>query len=261
LGGAGRPLVLAHANGMHGRAYAPLAEHLSRCRILAPDFRGHGDTLVANGLDYDWEGFGDDIAAVVDGLDLGSALLGFGHSMGGAALLMVEQRRPGTFEALYLFEPIVFPPGGPSLPDDENPMVAGALRRKQEFPSYEDALANFSEKAPLAGLDPSALRAYVEHGFAPGPDGAVHIKCAGEVEAQIYRMGPHHRTFDRLGDVACAVTVACGRADEPGPANYAPLVVEQLACGNLERFDHLGHFGPLEDPHAVGEAVRISLGL
>src|SRR4030065_574868 len=64
-----------------------------------------------------------------------------GHPSGAAALAMAELLRPGTFRALVLVEPIVFPP--PYFRAEENPMSAAALRRRSSFPSPEAALASF----------------------------------------------------------------------------------------------------------------------
>ena len=42
LGGSGDPLLICHATGFHGRAYAPMARLLSeRHAVWAVDFRGH----------------------------------------------------------------------------------------------------------------------------------------------------------------------------------------------------------------------------
>ena len=36
----------------------------------------------------------------------------FGHSAGGLAATLAEQRQPGTFSAMYLYEPVTFSQGG-----------------------------------------------------------------------------------------------------------------------------------------------------
>ncbi|MDQ3897170.1 MAG: alpha/beta fold hydrolase, partial [Actinomycetota bacterium] len=109
LGGDGPPLLMAHATGFCGPVLAPLAAHLTtRFHCWTFDARGHGDTETPAGLDWRWSSFTDDVLAVVDGLSLDRPY-GFGHSSGGAALLDAEARRPGTFAALWCYEPIVWP--------------------------------------------------------------------------------------------------------------------------------------------------------
>ncbi|CAN5234583.1 alpha/beta hydrolase [soil metagenome] len=259
-------MLVAHANGFHGRVYAPLAAELSDFRHLAFDFRGHGDSSTSDDLTYDWERFADDVLAVVDALEasLGAMpddagwLRGFGHSLGGAALLLAEERRPGTFASLFVYEPIVFPHD--RAPEQINrALVRGAKRRRESFESFDAALANFAFKAPLDVLAPEALRAYVEHGFAENGDGSVAIKCPGAIEARIYALAPHRATFDGLTGVSCPVSVGCGADLGHGPSAFAPAIVERLPRGSLVRFRGLGHFGPLEDPARVATAARTAL--
>lgn len=251
LGGDGPPVLLCHATGFHGRVWLPLAADLPY-RAYAPDLRGHGDSTAPAG-DLAWSGFGEDVLAVVDALGL-TDVLAVGHSKGGAALLLAEQSRPGTFRALYCYEPVVFP----TLPDTvsrANPLAQGALRRRPTFPSVEAAIENYSAKPPFDALAPAALDAYVRYGFAPDPEG-IRLKCRPEIESQVYLMGNQHGAFDRLGEVRCPVTVAVGEVVPFGPAAVAEAVASRLPNGRLEEHPDLGHFGPLEDPARI--AARIS---
>ena len=145
LGGAGRSTLLCHATGFHGLVWTPLAEHIDGLRRWSVDFRGHGTSTAPRDRRFAWDGFADDVLTVVDGLELDRPI-GVGHSMGGAALLLAEQRRPGTFAALWLFEPVVFPTDGLTGAPRANPLAEGARRRRASFPSYETALANFASK-------------------------------------------------------------------------------------------------------------------
>lgn len=253
LGGNGPLVLAAHANGFHGRVLGPMAEALAgRYAFKALDLRGHGDTVTPVGVDYAWAGFADDVLAAVD--DLGPCdLVGFGHSVGGAALLGAEHARPGTFTGLYVYEPIVFPSVAAAAPAQDN-FADLTARRRSVFDSRDAALANFEAKEALATLDRRALLAYVDHGFAARPDGTVEIKCPPEVEAAIYRRAAHHGLFEALGDIACPVTVAVG--DEAAPAaRLAPAVAARLPRAALERFAGLGHLGPLQDPGRVARSV------
>lgn len=258
LGGTGPPLLMAHATGFCGPVLAPLAAHLTaRFHCWAYDARGHGDTGSPAGLDLSWSGFADDVLAVVDGLGLDRPY-GFGHSSGGAALLDAEARRPGTFTALWCYEPIVWPEVTDDLKESRRPLISGALKRRDQFPSRQEAYDNFSSKPPLESLDARALRAYVECGFVPDTDG-VRLKCPPFVEASIYRQGLVHDGFTRLHQVRCPVTIGRGLRSVAVEGEVAQAQVDELPHATLVTFPELGHFGPLEGLATVAEAVVAAL--
>ena len=259
LGGSGPPLLLAHAAGFCGGAYAPLAAGLaSRFHCWAVDLRGHGRTVTPAEVDFAWSGFADDVLAVVDRLGLEGAA-GFGHSSGGAALLDAEARWPGAFSALWCFEPIVWP-APPPLPP-RIALIEGALRRRDEFASRAEAYAHYASKPPFAAFSPDALAAYVECGFADDEsgDGSVRLRCRPESEAAVYRQGLAHNGFARLGEVACEVVVALAAGSPAIGEDVARAQAAALPHGHLEVLDGLGHLGPLEDPERVAAAVLRAL--
>ncbi|MGH9230495.1 MAG: alpha/beta fold hydrolase [Acidimicrobiales bacterium] len=263
LGGDGPPLLFCHPTGFHGMIWAPVAAHLAEvAHGWALDFRGHGDSTTPASMDFAWARMVDDVLAVIHHLGA-SDVKAVGHSMGGAALLLAELRRPGTFAGLWLYEPIALPRSeGRSA---SNPIAATARRRRPWFPDREAAYTNFAAKPPLDALDPAALRAYVDHGLRPrhpdDGDDAVELKCSPEVEARVFENGASAGAFDRLGDVRVAVTVAAGGDGGGGPAQVAPLIADALPQGRLARFPHLTHFGPLEDPAGIADAIRAGLDL
>ncbi len=253
FGGDGAPLLLCHANGFHGRVWAPLAAQLADRRCLAMDFRGFGDSTAPTETVYDWQQLGDDVLAAIDHLDLVD-VEAVGHSMGGAALLLAELTRPGTFRHLFLFEPIVFPTG---LDPAGNPLADLTRRRRAHFDSAEDAIDRYRGKTTLGSLRADCLELYVRHGFRDDPDGGITLKATPEHEARHYEAGTGHPTWDRLGEVRCQVTVAVGTGGHP--AEVAPMVAERLPAGTLLPFPTLGHFGPLEDPDLVAAAIAATL--
>ncbi|QGG94786.1 alpha/beta fold hydrolase [Actinomarinicola tropica] len=258
LGGTGPVLLFAHATGFHGRVWQPLADRLGDMfHCLAIDFRGHGDTRVPEDHEFDWNRFGRDVLSVVDDLVVEGPVFGVGHSKGGAALLMAEAARPGTFASLWCFEPIVLPTEILEVRSAEgsNPLAEGARRRREVFDSREAAYGNYASKPPLASLDPACLRAYVDHGFEDLADGTVRLKCRGVDEAAVYSSSGTHDTFERLDDIACPVTIAAG-GDGGFPATIAPRIADGLPMGRLEEHPELGHFGPLEDPAGIAARIR-----
>lgn len=88
----GGPLiVLLHGGGFSGLTWSLMNEHLTpliKCRILAIDLRGHGDTKTDNDTDLSADTVANDVADVIDiylqkaGCFPETVLVG--HSMGGA---------------------------------------------------------------------------------------------------------------------------------------------------------------------------------
>ncbi|HZT68018.1 MAG TPA: alpha/beta hydrolase [Acidimicrobiales bacterium] len=255
FGGSGPPLVLAHATGFHSLVWRPLARLLTdRFRCVALDFRGHGDSGPAPGADYHWSGFARDLLAVVDGLDLGRPFA-VGHSCGGASLLLAEQAAPRTFRALFLYEPIVMPVEPPPGPDPANHLAVLSRRRRRSFVSRDAAYDNFASKAPLMAFVPDALAAYVDHGFAVQPDGAVTLKCPPEVEAAVFAHSSSHDAYSRLALVSCPVTLACGEETDSYGLPVMEALHARLPRSTVAPLAGLGHFGPMSDPDRVAAAV------
>ena len=256
LGGAGPTLLLSHATGLHGTLWAPFARSIPDHHAYALDYRGHGDATAPASGRYHWSGFRDDLLAVVGWLGTSGPLDGVGHSMGGAVLLMAELARPGTFRALALYEPIVFPALADDAMREPNLAVEGARRRRVEFASREAALANFSTKPPLDALSDEVLERYVDDGFAVTPEGTIRLKCDPETEARTFENSSGYDTFERLGEIGCPVLVMSAPPEEGRPAEVAETVAQALPRGEWHQFDDLGHFGPLEDPSGVAKVVE-----
>jgi pimeloyl-ACP methyl ester carboxylesterase len=257
MGGSGPPLLIAHATGFLAAPYQPLADALAGdFHVFGIDFRAHGDSTRPASGDLAWSGGGDDVLAVVDAI--GGPVTGFGHSYGGAALLIAERVRPGTVRAAFLYEPIVPPSPLPeTFGQADNPLAASARRRRPTFPSRAEALARYASRPPLGRLRADALHAYVQEGFTDLPDGTVTLKCRPEDEAGTFEAAGFLTTAD-LGGLTLPVTVAKGARDDAGnmgPPRFVPAIVEALPNAEQITYDHLDHFGPFEDPDTIAEDV------
>ncbi|WP_405808572.1 alpha/beta hydrolase [Streptomyces sp. NBC_01520] len=120
---AAPPVVLAHGRGGSSEDWTRIAERLAvRHRVYALDFRGHGLS--------DWPGryslelFRDDLHAFLEVRNLSGAVL-IGHSMGGAAALLLAGQHPALIGGLVLEEAPPLLPLDPPRPPAQRP--AGEL--------------------------------------------------------------------------------------------------------------------------------------
>ncbi|MGO9197403.1 MAG: alpha/beta hydrolase [Acidimicrobiales bacterium] len=270
-------LLICHATGFCGRAYQALADELAaRFRVMAIDFRGHGDSSVPANGNFDWTAMAGDLLAVVEAVSSGAPIVAFGHSLGGGTLMLAEARRPGTLRAAHLFEPIVLPAsdgngdhgdGGssayttliPSPTGGPDMMSTAARRRRASFASKAEAFWRYATRPPLNVLQAGCLAAYVEHGMAELPNGSVRLKCSPASEAATFEAGGKP-TIEMVRDVRTPTTVAIGTTERGWtPASFGPAIAEALPNGRLDRHPLLGHFGPLQGPVTVGAMILDAL--
>ncbi|MHB1091172.1 MAG: alpha/beta fold hydrolase [Ilumatobacteraceae bacterium] len=250
-------ILFSHATGFHGRVFDPIARELTTTHhCVTFDYRGHGDSTLPSDWRVRWSAYGDDALAAARHAASNGPVIGVGHSMGGAALIMAALRAPELFRALVLFEPIIFPPIPPETVSGSNQLANGARKRRATFPSFEDALANYSSKSPLNAFHPDALYAYVMFGFRELPDGSVTLKCSPEHEARTYETGAIHKTWDDLAKLTVPTWVISGVELNQSPSSIAPKIAAAIPGSHFARYNDLAHFGPMQDPVRFAAIIR-----
>ncbi len=257
------PLLLSHATGFHAHCYVPIARALGdRFHCLALDYRGHGESTQVPGWKVDWARFGDDALAVAHAVAPEGGLVGFGHSMGGSALVMAACREPSLFSRLVLFEPIAHQPGRSDLSEADMrtiPIVSGALRRRTRFASHDDAYGNFRSKPPMSLMTDDALRNYVDFGFRDvvdefgGP--AVELRCSPQLEAGIFMTGRDNGVWPLLAGLLTPAVVIGGRVEEMQPSSGTEAFAAQVPNGEYVLLSHQTHFGPFSHPEEIADFI------
>ena len=133
------------------------------------------------------------------------------------------------------------------------PCLRGAARRRDRFDSLDQAYENYRSKAPLDQLHPDALRAYVEGGFAPAPDGSVTLRCRPSTEAEVFRHAAASGAWDSVGaSLDIPVAVVAGRPEGLGPGAFALEPSPRPSHGacsstGANLFHTLGHWRTLQE--------------
>jgi pimeloyl-ACP methyl ester carboxylesterase len=119
-GEGGTPLVVVHGGFGSVDMWDGLLERLAeRRRVIAVELQGHGHTADID-RPFRYESFGDDLAALIDHLQLGQADV-FGYSLGAGASLQSAIRHPELVRRLTI--------------------VSTAFRREGWFPEVLDGMA------------------------------------------------------------------------------------------------------------------------
>ncbi|MBM37113.1 MAG: hypothetical protein CL460_08090 [Acidimicrobiaceae bacterium] len=258
LGGKGPPLLFVHATGFNGRTYGPFVERLTEhFTVWAPDLRSHGWSSSPTNGDYEWTSLAKDILCVVDYLEIDDGQLDcVGHSIGAATLLLADAERRGLIRRMYGYEPVMWRPGE-AFPAGENPLIAGAQKRREVFGSRGEAFERFSSRPPFSSCRADALYSYVSNAFEDLEDGSVRLRCRGDEEAKVYD-GERVSTNDKIVD--CEAKVLIGRGMDQGFGNLGMPAAEALANAETIVYEDLTHFGPLEAPDRLAaDALRVLL--
>jgi pimeloyl-ACP methyl ester carboxylesterase len=101
------PLVLLHGITDNALTWAPLLDRIDpRCRVLAPDFRGHGESAKPDAV-YTAEAYAEDVRHLIDEV-AGQPALVLGHSLGGVVAVQVGVTAPERVRALFLEDPPLY---------------------------------------------------------------------------------------------------------------------------------------------------------
>ena len=219
------PVVLLHGLSGARTTYEAVVGHLAASavasgwvQVVNADLRGHGESSHAGAGGYTAAAFADDVAALVEHVDAGPALV-VGHSLGGVVATALAQRRPGLVARLLLEDPPLFE--GDDARRASSP-VAGF------FPVFVASVRALHERhAPVADYEELVRATTLPEHVAERALGISRWDPA-TMEAAID--GTVWRGFDPTLPLACPVTVL--RADPSLGAVFAPEDVAPFRAGN-----------------------------
>jgi pimeloyl-ACP methyl ester carboxylesterase len=284
FGGEGKPLFMVHGTGLHGRCWAPVAGPLSEMgfRPLALDMRGHGASSRSPNGDYNWDLFALDVldtlaelgltdGAGVDGAGVDGARLpgvvAVGHSAGGAALLLAESSRQGTFSRIWAWEPILNVPGSDDRARRGSDLARRARQRRAEFASVDEARAHFQGRHMFAEFSPESLEAFLDGGLVPNDEGGYKLACDPEDEARVYEGAAARDAWKGLVRVHCPTRLLGGELSPAVPPDELATIAAQLPARGPEGprasvgvMPMLGHFGPFQRPADIADDIAKWVG-
>ena len=251
------PVLMVHATGLSAHSWQPIASTLAAdYHVLALDQRGHGDTDSSD-RGYSFELVGEDVAAVMEALDLNS-VRAVGHSSGGLALLIAASLLPGRIDRACLVETRVGERPA-NAPTGELQERANRTRLKRRVWDSREAMRRaYRSRAAFRDWDDAAFEAFVCGGTRLLGDGRVELKCDPEVEAAFYEQRESLQVSRYLNGLKGEFLLLLGEYPEAqtlqdrGIQHFRKLVpgasVKNMCMGS--------HFLPMEQPEEVLAEIR-----
>lgn len=248
--GTGPPVVFVHGAIVDHSQWDPQAEALSdEYETVAYDVRGHGRTGGSDRRQYSMDLFAEDLAALVDGLDLDDPVI-CGLSTGGCVAQVYAARHSDRISGLVLagtFGPEIYGWG-------ERFQRSLALRvtippvRLFGYERVEKAMVWLTERfQPGAGGDYERIEELRAEG--PGMSTAEFAKVIRAVAA-------FHRTRIDLSAVAVPTLVLHGEKEPGFIRRQASKLEETIPDARVLEVPGAGHASNLDEPEFFTDAVR-----
>jgi pimeloyl-ACP methyl ester carboxylesterase len=237
--GAGEAVLLIHAfplsSAMWVRQIAALAP---RCRVIAPDLRGFGESARGSGgasLDQ----FADDLVALLDHLAIERATIA-GLSMGGYIAFALWRRHRARIAGLVLAD-----------------TRAGADTEEGKQSREQNArLVESAGPSPLADqMMPKLVSPEAPTPICDEVRGIIVNNGRTGIAAALRAMAARPDSTPLLAEIDVPTLVVVGSADELTPPKESHLLHERIAGSELVEIPGAGHISNMENPEAFNAAL------
>jgi non-heme chloroperoxidase len=238
-GGKGRPVILTHAWPLSGEIWEAQAAALAQAsyRVIAYDRRGFGRSDQP-GRGYDFDTFADDLARVIDDLQLRDAAL-IGYSMGGGEVVRYfsRHRGRGVAKAGFVGAAASYLLKTPDNPDGIDAAVFDGMkagvrgdRRNYLRGVLKDVFFDVSKPSTIS-VTPESLERWLD--VAMQADPVATERCIDAFNATDFR--------PELAAVTVPSLVLHGTADIPVPLALARGTARGIAGSKLIEYAGVSH--------------------
>jgi pimeloyl-ACP methyl ester carboxylesterase len=259
-------VVFSHANSFPASTYAVMFKSL-RSRgftVRAVEKFGHDPEYpVTNNWPHLVKQLHDFAQAEVD--KAGEPAFLVGHSLGGFLSLMCAARHPQLARGVLLLDaPLLGGWKATALGAMKRTPLVGSItpgrisrRRKDRWPSSDEAFEHFRHKKAFAHWDEQVLRDYIAHGTHD--DGGERVlNFDRDIETAIYNTLPDNLdALLRRHPLKChAAYIGARQSEEMKQVGLA--MTQQITQGRMLMLDG-SHLFPMENPIATAAAIEAAL--
>lgn len=219
---------------------AQVGEFASRCRVIAPDLRGFGQSKSDSAFSI--EDLADDLHHTLGSINALPCVLA-GLSMGGYVALAYARKYPTDLRGLMLVD---------TKAEGDNPQQREGREKSIELVRREGAKAIADQMLPkLVAEDTPRTR--------PAVASAVRRMAEAcppkTIEHALAAMRDRPDQSDLLPSIAVPTLIIVGDADVITPVAMAESMRKQIPDSRLAVITGSGHMAPMEQPAQVNQAM------
>ena len=238
-GSGERTLVLVHEMGGTLESWDQVLPALQPGRrILRYDARGAGQSeKVRSALTFDL--MADDIAALLDALEIGGKVALAGCAVGAGIALRFAARYPDRVAAVIAMAPAT------GIPAERRDAVLAQIAENERLGPrgvVEQSFAN--SYPPEVRHDAGQYRRFRARWIANDP----------QSQAEVYRMLVNGTVTDDLPTILCPVLMIAGTHDKLRPPSLVQSLAARLPNGRFQTVE-TGHFMATQTPALVANAI------
>jgi pimeloyl-ACP methyl ester carboxylesterase len=251
--GTGLPVLFVHGFSHNRSVWEKLARELPEgFRPIAVDLRGHGESPWSRAADYDLDSYASDLPALLDALELPSAVL-VGHSLGGNVATLFAVSHPERVRALVLVDT------GPALESGGTSFildgVASVLRSYASVAEFREQLRGTHPQGDSELLDrlaASGLVRRIDGRYEPALDPGV----LGDPGTPIDMPTLERVLWAALGTVKSPVLLVRGGLSAVLSEKVAREMIDEVVDdGGLVTLPSAGHAVMIDDGPGLATAL------
>lgn len=241
--GRGSPLLLVHGFPLSHEMWSEQIAVLSReYRVIAPDLRGFGRSRVTPGV-VGMEQFADDLAALLDAMQVSEPVVFCGLSMGGYIAWQFWRKFASRLRALVLCDTRA----GADSPE----AAAGRL-------TTADRVVREGPQVVAESMTPRLLAASTQTNRPDVILALTRIMMANDrqgIAAASRGMSQRPDMTACLGEIRCPTLVLAGEFDALSPPAEMRRIAEAIPGARFVEIPGAGHLTPMEQPAEFNAAV------
>jgi len=237
LSGNGPPIVLLHGWMCNRNFWKEQIQFLSKTyQVLAPDFRGHGDSDIPEG-EYTIERLSDDLYKIIKRLTINKAVV-VGHSMGGMVAQQFCVSHVEYVSGLILVSTIAA--------DLEDRLISKRIEKDTPRLGFRNAFLRYFDGWFDIDTDPNIVRWVREQ----------MLRTSESVGLNLTRS---YRRFDlrtHISTLNIPTLVIGSASDASAVSDEAKTLTKLIPDAQLIMIEGCGHFPMLETPQKLNKTLK-----